>query len=518
MDRSSSHLSREELLTVANKIHGSHDKPFTLEWVREFENRWANILNLKMVRPIAQSRTDAKNYEGIKNFVRFMDEFVDAHHIAPHTILNTDECRCVIQDVKGTGKRLVSVESPHSGQAAKRDTRHCSVVPFVTAAGKAVCVFLVLPMPSNGGQVHVPKQASGRQTNITKLYYIFTETGYTDTGCFVQMMKVFAAEYKAQYGDIEAAVFMDRLSSHISPEHMDVLGKYRLLPCYFPGGTTHLMQPLDDVVFSVFKNGLKAQRDRNLSYVPFTRNKEVSGAGPIAQAIIPALDAALEEKVIKKSFAQTGLFPYNGEEMLHRGKESYPSHDNPILELGVTANEVINAVETIAMERLEKRKKQTTSFQVYKDDIGKVFTYDEIYQRQQKYEEEKAEKEAEKEQKRREKLEKRERAAKEQEEARVSREAKRAERKRALDEEEASRQKRTKENTCIGCGSVRRSAASWEFYEGCQAVPMCPKCQKDAMTSIAMSKTALSLSKATFGLFRCLPPMTIRAVTQPSMT
>jgi len=478
MDRTSSPLSKRDLLEVVNKIHGTDEHPFTLEWVREFQNRWRDFLSLKVVRGIAESRTDAKIYDTIKSFVTFMEDFAGAHHFAPHTLVNVDECRVVLQSTQGTGYRLVSSTAKHSGSRGKRDRRHCSIVPFVTAGGKVVCVFIVLPVPASGGRVDLPTKVSGRQSNIPQLYYIFTESGYTDTASFIKMMQQFAVDYQAQYGNVEVAVFMDRLSSHLSPELSDILLHYSLLLCYFPGGATHILQPLDDVVFSAFKSSLKAHRDLNLSLALFARDTD---AAPLLQAIIPALEQALAEGPIIKSFLQTGIFPWNAEEIFANAREAYPNQEAPVLELGTQANEVIEAVEAVAMERSKEKKKATTPYQVHRQDLGQVFTFGELQQKERAYQQRKAEEAAEKMRRRQEKAERSAKAAQEKEERRQARQVEREARKRKVEEEREVQAKRQKENTCIGCPSVRRNGRDWKFCQACNMAPLCPRCTKDSL-------------------------------------
>ena len=101
-----------------------------------------------------------------------------------HATFNVDESRVSLTSF---GSKAYS----KGGTKGKRDKTHCSVVPFVNAAGDTISVFYVLVSTDGQNDVYVPHHTNQRDGTGYREYYMVTQTGCTNGECFKHMMALF---------------------------------------------------------------------------------------------------------------------------------------------------------------------------------------------------------------------------------------------------------------------------------------------------------------------------------------
>jgi hypothetical protein len=229
-----------------------------------------------------------------------------------HTIFNVDETRVSISEAKKGGAKLVAKGFAKSGTLGKRENQHCSVVPFVSAAGEVISVFYVLASKLGQPTLSVPRRESRRSKQRWCEYYVVTLNGYTNDEVFPNLVAQFEVDFHKLYPGTPALIYADRLSSHIIPELLATTSAKQLTFMLFPAGTSHFLQPLDDMVFALFKTKLRQYRDELLVSDPFDRSIVEDS---LLKAMMLAVQEALKPGPIKAAFLNTGIYPWNPEKI-----------------------------------------------------------------------------------------------------------------------------------------------------------------------------------------------------------
>lgn len=116
--------------------------------------------------------------------------------------------------------------------------------------------------------IKAPKTSIGNITIHTQGNIIFNESGWVDTKQKVDFIKYFGDSINRGLTKPYplTVLYLDNHSSNLQEEVADALNEYNI-HCYtFPANSTHLLQPLDLLVFGIFKRKLN-QTINNLKRV-----------------------------------------------------------------------------------------------------------------------------------------------------------------------------------------------------------------------------------------------------------
>lgn len=98
--------------------------------------------------------------------------------------------------------------------------------------------------------------------------------------------------------------------------------------CFLPPYTSHFLQPLDDVLFAVYKTQLNLLARKLNSALAMTPGDEDDFSNTVLSAAHHiAVSKAFTKERIKKSFANTGIFPFDKEKILSRGHQNIGAPD-----------------------------------------------------------------------------------------------------------------------------------------------------------------------------------------------
>lgn len=146
-------------------------------------------------------------------------------------------------------------------------------------------------------------------------YYVVTPNGYTSDDVFPNLVAQFELDFHKLYPDTPAVIYADRLSSHTTPELLATTSAKQLTFVLFPAGTSHFLQPLDDVVFGLFKTKLRMYRDELLASNPFSHSIVKDS---LLKAMMLAVQEALQPGPITAAFLNTGIYPWDSEKISAR--------------------------------------------------------------------------------------------------------------------------------------------------------------------------------------------------------
>jgi len=466
--------TRLEIRDIAQCLFPEKDAIFSVHWVTRFCAAHSNLLEFNKARLLSGSRSNEENGELLELFRKWQLENRVLQITPPSHIFNCDECRVKIDDILGTGRRLSLVSCHGSSMKGKREGGYCSVLPFVSADGNTVCTLIVLPVKSSGKTAQIPIHACARRQKLSNVFYAVSESGYATEEIFHMFLKIFLKKLDQLQFSSPSFLFLDRLHCHCTDKVYESLVEKNVTAVLFPPGTTHIIQPLDNVPFSVFKSVLKKNRDKHLMTNAFVEEEKVSS---VVASIIPSLSTALSPNVIKSGFRRTGIYPFDLKLQEKRAVAAYPVGDIEKIEEDKLCNKILSGLKTFLSP---EKKPKTTAYARVVEMRSKVFTLEEVQEQNQRYKKEKEKKE-------RESQEAKERAISDRQEkalATAERKRKNAEAReltKAQREEQEKEKKKAKiARTCVFCSRVWRSSPRWLWCETCDLKGFCDLCAKNS--------------------------------------
>ena len=127
---------------------------------------------------------------------------------------------------------------------------------------------------------------------------------------------------------LDAIVYCDNLAVHRQPTHLQWAKDHHVNFNFLPPHTSHFLQPLDDLLFAVYKSQLNllARRLNSALSMKADDEDELSNA-MLSAAHHIAISKAFSKKRIIKSFDNTGIFPFNKEKILARAHQNIGAPD-----------------------------------------------------------------------------------------------------------------------------------------------------------------------------------------------
>lgn len=367
-------------------------------------------------------------------------------------------------------KGIESIKSTPS----KRVKKFCSLIPFISADGKVLVVFLVFPRQSTE-TAYVAAALKRRLRSDLPIKYMFTESGYSNKAVFKEMICQFGKIWKENHGDTECILFMDRLSSHINQENAKIFREYSIQPYLFPVATTHFLQPLDDNYFKSFKNFLCEEVSHTLTKNPLIHTEKDESIA-FLENIVSAIKSASTEKIIRSSFKNTGIYPWNSEIIRMNANMTGTSTKSENEKLPKNAKEIISLLSEDTEERSTAKV-----FQVHvpKEAEKQIYDfYDVINLREKRLEEEKK-KQEEKERKKEERQKQIEQEKEKQNQKRKQNEKEAEARKKIKLDQLDKKRDRDRQNSCFFCKRRFKYGSGWRFCEDCDYYGICNSCYRD---------------------------------------
>ena len=168
-----------------------------------------------------------------------------------------------------------------------------------------------------------------------------TPTGYTNGAIFPLMVQRFEEDFHLRYPGLRAVIYLDRLRSHVTAPLLSSMEQRLVFLVLFPAGTTQFLQPADDDVFALFKNLLRKYRDEDISSDPLRTHL---ADNTLLTAMMRAVKDCLKPEVIKSSFANTGIYPWNPEIILQKARTAFPNRETVLADLPTPVQEMITAI------------------------------------------------------------------------------------------------------------------------------------------------------------------------------
>jgi hypothetical protein len=275
-------------------------------WVNRFIKRYKyNVISSHV---LDANRHAAENPHVINAwFVKFK-AMVSEHGIVADDIWNMDETGFQI----GVGKDQMVVTKRRRAHYFSLPTNResATAVEAISAAGRVIPVFLIL-----SGTMHMANWY--RLEELDKDTVIGTSpTGYSNDELSMAWIQHFETHTRKGTIGSKRLLLMDGYGSHCTQEFIQFCDDNSIIPFGFPPHSTHLLQPLDVVVFQPLKHYHAEALDiivrdgcANITKIEFL------------SVIQEVRRKAFKEETILSAFRKSGLVPYNPLVVLRRIQE-----------------------------------------------------------------------------------------------------------------------------------------------------------------------------------------------------
>ena len=324
-----------EFSRVARKFAGTLRKPhfFTRRFVRSFLLRHRDVLCAKRGKLTSPTRSSKSTLGRTEEFIESLNRDVERHRINSGNIVVFDET--IIGDSLTVpvviGERRKSGGS-NINYARTRQARLCSYIPFSMPDGTTpfrVYIFKSedLGKKSVNFRVLKPAMKHGFTNDVFRLY-LSSDTGYLNKTLFEYIMIKFAIWWKSFHGHVDCFMICDNLPVHKNKDIVafaESMGihMYNIMP-----GTSHWFQVHDQQPFGELKKKMSEEKYRLWTS---TVVQPEEGMDLLMCLLYQAEPSAFETQVMRKTFDDVGLWPWNAVKILKNCRENCPV-DPPLKE------------------------------------------------------------------------------------------------------------------------------------------------------------------------------------------
>lgn len=273
------------------------------KWVNNLLSRHNEKLTVRSTQNISTSRAQKGEDELLNYFKNLRDTLKD---IPPANILNYDETNC--SDDPGSLKAIFrrGVKYP---ERIINSTKGCVSLMFSgTADGKCLPPYVVYRADNlyNEWILNGPTDAR----------YNCTRSGWFDAAMFEDYFRSVVLEWAKRLPGLKV-VIGDNLSSHLSPEIVQLSEDHEIKFVFLPPNSTHLTQPLDIAFFGPLK---KEWRKILLKYKienPAQKTVNKKHFPTLLKTLIENIELH-QSKNLRSGFKAAGIYPLNPREVLKR--------------------------------------------------------------------------------------------------------------------------------------------------------------------------------------------------------
>lgn len=330
---------QETLFLIATKIMAGMDMPWTIHqgasallsmfsvkvssrWVQRFWKK--NQQPLRSVKALSKSRTQTTLSTKVMLFADQFSTYLLQRKgpLSPKCLINVDEARVVIEGGVLKAKRAVdpsrrsNLRFPHGGTVA-------SLVSFVAASGESLMHVIVLKKKTKRDVITAKIKVRRYPVRGEPLIlYAATETGYVDQLLFTNIMTAFADRLEViDRGGLETVVLSDQLTLHRDEKTIQQMLVRGVLMWSLPANTSHVTQPLDDLLFANFKSAWYKQ-SHELLYQSvlreFSDGKKTDWRSLMLPLLFDVIEQTFTSETIVQSFENTMLFPFDRKKFIER--------------------------------------------------------------------------------------------------------------------------------------------------------------------------------------------------------
>lgn len=301
------------VLLKARTPKGEDPPTVGINWTSRFIQRHGYLKRNRKL--LEKGRQEAEDLELVQIYFKKLQQIVEDYGILLEDTWNMDETGFQI----GTGStQLIVTKRKRTHYLGLKENRElCTAVEAICADGRTLPAFMV---PT--GTLHLSSWYQKSLGLDLKTAIFPTPTGYSNDEVSLAWIHHFD-KYATSTG-VWRLLLMDQFGPHHTKEFISFCDERCIIPFGLPSRLTHLLQPLDLVVFQPLKHyHRKAVEVMTRDGVPEITKLE------FFSCIEEVRTLAFKESTIKSAFAKAGIWPFNPQlilqEVQQRVAEKTPS-------------------------------------------------------------------------------------------------------------------------------------------------------------------------------------------------
>jgi hypothetical protein len=265
-------------------------------WTTRFLKR--HNYHKKLQKKLNSDRQASEDLERVNNYFQHLHTVQMQEGITPESIWNMDETGFRI----GVGKDQFIVtrrqRAHYFGIPENRES--ATAIEAISAGGHYIPAFLIL-----SGQLHMAQwyQIPGLDPDTAIRP---TPTGYSNDQISLEWLKHFDKHSAKTSIGVKRLLIVDGHGSHHTRQFIRYCDSHNIIPFGMPPNLTHLLQPLDVVVFQPLKHYHAKELDIMVrdGLVNITKLEFLSCIGRVRLQ-------AFKQSTILSAFRKTGIWPFN---------------------------------------------------------------------------------------------------------------------------------------------------------------------------------------------------------------
>lgn len=307
LDRLGAAATREMLRGAANYLlkqrEGSDFKPLGAHWIARFLKRHPDY-QVRTQKAMEKDRKQAENRSNISLWYQELSEMIDYYGINREDVWNMDETGFMIG--YGRNELIVTKKGRNTTLGLPQIRESATLVEAISAGGRFIPPMVILK-----GKRHMAKWYDDSIPIDPKALIGVSESGFTNDELTLHWIKHF--EYYTRENRVGNCrlLLLDGYGSHLTFEFIQYADQHDILLFAFPPHTTHILQPLDVVVFQPYKHyHAKAVSEAvRLGATDFKKTDFLACLGDVRVQ-------TFKKKTIKSAFEKTGIWPFNPDRVL----------------------------------------------------------------------------------------------------------------------------------------------------------------------------------------------------------
>ena len=308
---------RAEFVTdAANHIlqERGKDSPVGQNWTTRFLKRHG--YHRRLQKKLNADRQASEDVDRVAQYFQKLQQVIEQHGIPPDDIWNMDETGFRI----GVGKDQLIVtkrkRAHYFGLPENRES--ATAIECIAANGQYLPAFLILT-----GQLHMSQWYQQPELHEDTVITV-SSSGYSNDQISLEWLKHFDQHTAKKAKSKNRLLILDGHGSHHTIEFIEYCNSHHILPFGLPPHLTHLLQPLDVVVFQPLKHYHAKALD------VFVRDGLVNISKlEFLSCIQEVRKQAFKETTILSAFRKTGIWPLNPSKVLQILEARQPKETTP---------------------------------------------------------------------------------------------------------------------------------------------------------------------------------------------
>lgn len=349
-------ISRADFIDHVRSFYVKDEEWDADGWLQNFLKRYESEIRIGNVSALDYERVSKVSIVDCERFINNFEEYHLNQGIPSKLIFNIDEKRLCVNPKNLRFKALITKKLSNPYFRAPKGSLAATYIPVISC-NSILIHFIVIPNSfSKESEDGLIKATYYTRNSIPPLYRLTTETGYVTKECWLKILQHFITHLRKIEKEARCMLILDNLSMHTSAESVKLCNDNNIIHLTLPCYSTSWSQPLDDLVFA------ELQKQYTRKYVKMMRTSTRADHlnADIARNFANFTEI-ITKQVIKRSWSNVGLFPFNRGKFMARAKEACQIQEEPN-NLSITdqvASQVVNLIQTSQKERENESNKRS---------------------------------------------------------------------------------------------------------------------------------------------------------------